>query len=218
MLHEQRAGLSDRPSPYQSLTMSMDLLLYPLSEDEAKKHVGLASPDWTEARLNGLSSVLVDKQLGDQIQEATTQESTKARLKARLQTAFDSDPLESGLQHPAEMIIAQSLNDDTDQRAFDWVRSFCLGVSAPAFAASVLRCLGRLESPGDAESRRALVREALRLENVEIRDAAAQAADSWSDAGLIGVLQAHVEPEAWLQDYIREILADLQARPDVSRP
>ena len=216
MLHEQRAGLSDRPSPYQSLTMSMDLLLYPLREDVAQKHVGLASPDWAEARLNGLSSMLVDKQLGDQIQEAADDESTKAQLKARLQTAFYSDPLESGLQHPAEIIIAQSLGDKTDQRAFDWVRSFCLEVSAPAFAAAVLRCLGRLESPGDAESRCALIGEALRLENVEIRDAAAQAADSWSDAGLIDVLQAHVEPEAWLQDYIREILADLQARPHVS--
>ena len=50
----------------------------------------------------------------------------------------------------------------------------------PVFAASVLRCLGRQEYLGTSSWRSELVRDALALDDVEIRDAAR------SSSGIMG--------------------------------
>ena len=111
------------------------------------------------------------------------------------------------MYHPAEKIIGEALQAREDLPVLDWFTAFSLDVAHPGFAASVLRCLGRQTLPGTARWRVGLVREGLSIDNIEIRDAAAQTAESWG--GMRGVLEAHSEFAPWLRRYIRDIIDDL---------
>ena len=136
-------------------------------------------------------------------------EREQTRLAHKLHTAFETEPLEDGMHHEAEDIIEQVLQSGEDPRILDWLRAFSLDDTQPAFAASVLRCLGRQEYPGTSLWRSELVRDALALDDVEIRDAAVQAAELWDDQEILSVLESHDEPEPWLQNYISDVIDDL---------
>ncbi len=131
------------------------------------------------------------------------------RLTAKLQASFEDSPLEDGMGHPAEEIIAEELRSTKDQQVPDWLKVLSTDASRPSFAASVLRCLGRQDRVGTTSWRVELVRDGLASDNVEIRDAAVQAAESWGDSDSLDVLRAHSEPEPWLQQYIRDVIEDL---------
>ena len=133
----------------------------------------------------------------------------RARLESELWMSFDADPLEDGLHHPAEETISGALQSADGVRALEWFKALTLDTEYPDFAASVLRCLGRQERPGTIVWRVEIVRAALGKDNVEVRDAAAQAAESWGGSDMRDVLQAHSEPEPWLRDYIEDIVGDL---------
>ena len=136
-------------------------------------------------------------------------EREQTRLAHKLHTAFETEPLEDGMHHKAEVIIEQALRSGGDQRILGWLREFSLDDTQPVFAASVLRCLGRQEYLGTSSWRSVLVRDALALDDVEIRDAAVQAAELWGDRDILSVLKSHSEPEPWLQDYISDVIDDL---------
>lgn len=132
----------------------------------------------------------------------------KRRIERFLYTAFDSEPLEDGMDHPAEDVIADALKIN-NKRQLLWFREFSLDSKRPAFAASVLRCLGRISELGTETWRVDLVRAALDTDNVQIRDAAVQAAEHWGDHGLIEVLQRHNDTEQWITDYIDMVIDDI---------
>lgn len=144
-------------------------------------------------------------------QPAVAEDRRRERLAIMLHAAFDTDPLESGFDHPAESIMAEALQTTERQQALEWIRAIALDASDPSFAASVLRCIGRIERPGTSRWRAGLIADALRLDEVQIRDAAAQAAESWADGNLTGVFATHEEPEPWLRQYISEVVRDLRA-------
>ena len=135
--------------------------------------------------------------------------SKQARLVNKLHAAFEAESLEDGMHHKAEDIIGQVLQSREDQRILEWLRAFSLDDTQPSFAASVLRCLGRQEHLGTSSWRSELVRDALALDDVEIRDAAVQAAELWDDHEILPVLKSHSEPEPWLRDYISDVIDDL---------
>ena len=56
------------------------------------------------------------------------------------------------------------------------------------------------------------------MENVEMRDAAVQAIESWGERDLIDVLRTHQEPEPWLREYIQDVIDDLGAGKRASPP
>lgn len=134
----------------------------------------------------------------------------RERLLHALRAAFDAEPLEDGMDHPAEEIIGQALKSREDVRVLDWLMEFSLDVAHPNFAASVLRCLGRQVYPGTESWRTNLVSSALDIDYAEIRDAAVQAAELWGGKGIRNVLEAHKEPLPWLRDYVRGVAADLR--------
>lgn len=131
------------------------------------------------------------------------------RLATKLWTSLEDYPFEDGMRHPIEGIIAKELQIAKDEVILDWLKSFCTDVSRPSFAASVLQCLGRSRDVGTVSWRVELVRESLMVDNVEIRDAAVQVAESWCDAELLIVLKSHYEPEPWLRQYISDVISDL---------
>ena len=131
------------------------------------------------------------------------------RLAAKLRVSFEDEAVEDGMYHPAEKIIAEALLSAKDQPLLDWLRAFCTDASQPSFAASALRCLGRHDSLGTVSWRVGLVRDGLAIDDVEIRDAAVQAAESWGDSDFLEVLKLHSEPEPWLRQYILDVIDDL---------
>ena len=133
----------------------------------------------------------------------------QTRLANKLHTAFETEPLEDGMHHKAEDIIGQALQSGEDVRILEWLRAFSLDDTQPVFAASILRCLGRQEYLGISSWRSELVRDALALDDVEIRDAAVQAAELWDDREILPVLKSHSDPESWLRDYISDVIDDL---------
>lgn len=135
--------------------------------------------------------------------------SKQALLANKLHAAFETQPLEDGMHHKAEDIIEQALQSGEDQRILEWLRDFSLDTAQPVCAASVLRCLGRQEHLGTRSWRSELVHDALALDDVEIRDAAIQAAELWGDSDILPVLKSHSEPEPWLRDYISDVIGDL---------
>jgi len=135
--------------------------------------------------------------------------SEQTELLDKLLEAFETDPLEDGTNHPAEQIIRKALRFSEDRQIFDWFKNFSLDIEHPSFAASVLRCLGRQENPGTSSWRAELVHRGLTVDNVEIRDAAVQAVESWGDPELANILKLHHETEPWLREYILDVINDL---------
>ena len=132
------------------------------------------------------------------------------RLAAMLRFAFETEPFEDGMDHPADQIIENALRSTENHRILDWFSSLSLDAKHPSFASSVLRCLGRQTHIGTAAWRAGLVRDALAKDDIEIRDAAVQAAESWGGQEIVDVLMSHNEPEQWLRECIPEIIDDLR--------
>ncbi len=136
--------------------------------------------------------------------------SEQSRLMLSLHASFEAEPLEDGMDHPADEIIRGALRDAKDDRVFHWIKESCLDAKRSSFAASVLRCVGRQMYPGSEAWRTELVRCALDMEDVEIRGAAIQAAEFWGGPDICEVLKAHDEPLQWLRNYVRDVIEDLR--------
>ena len=139
---------------------------------------------------------------------ATPERTGRAQLESRLWWAFESEPLEDGMDHPAERLLAEHLNQCPAARLLEWISGWCTDSTNAAFAASVFQCLARQTRPGTASWRTGLVQSGLAAPHVEIRDAAAKAADSWRDSELLSILERHMEPVPWLADFIRDVVTD----------
>ena len=130
------------------------------------------------------------------------------RLENRLRMAFEAEPLEDGIDHPAERIVDDALRSVHGRRVLAWLRALSVDVEHPDLAASVLRCLG-CRRPGTSAWRVEIVRSALAADDVEMRDAAVQAVESWGDLGMREVLSSHMEAVPWLRAYIEDVVEDL---------
>lgn len=133
----------------------------------------------------------------------------KEKLKSWLMNAFDVEPLENGVTHPAEEIISQFLLKSKGPLVFTWLEELIVNTTRPAFVSSIILCLGRFEQLGTADWRATIIRQSLASENIEIRDAAVQAAESWGGSSIRDILLQHNEQILWLRDYIQSIVEDL---------
>ena len=134
---------------------------------------------------------------------------TRAQLERQLQNAFEREPVEDGILHAAENIIRDALRSPDRQKVLEHLRSFALNTRDPVVAASTLRCLGREREAGSARWRAELVRAALRADDLLMRDAAIQAAETWGNKEIVDVLQGHMETDEWLRSYLESVIGDL---------
>ena len=133
----------------------------------------------------------------------------QSKLAIWLYSAFEDEPFENGMGHPADQIIEDALRSTGDERILEQLGALCLDIERPNFASSILRCLGRQTDIGNASWRAGLVRDALATEDVEIRDAAVHTAEFWGGSEILDTLISHNEPVPWLREYIREVVDDL---------
>ena len=134
----------------------------------------------------------------------------KEKLISWLMNAFDAEPLENGVTHPAEEIISKFLLKSNGPLVYTWLEELIVNTTRPAFVSSIILCLGRFEQLGTADWRATIIRQSLASENIEIRDAAAQAAESWGGYSIRDILLQHNEQILWLRDYIHSIIEDME--------
>lgn len=141
-------------------------------------------------------------------QVATFSDQLKADFKFKLLASFESEPLEDGMDHPAEEIIFDALKSTEQGIYLDWLREFTLDSTNPGLADSVLVCLARQSSPGTPSWRVNLIEEALHSTDVRVRDAAVEASESWADLDITDVLKKshEIEPVEWLRDYMQTVV------------
>ena len=144
-----------------------------------------------------------------EVTEPLAEEREQGRLANKLHAEFEAEVLQDGERHPAEDLIQEALRTSQERVVLRWFETWAVDASQPSFAASVLRCLGRQGRFGTDSWRTELIRKALSVDDVDIRDAAVQAVESWEDQELIQVLRGHDEPEHWLKDYIQGVIFDL---------
>lgn len=130
------------------------------------------------------------------------------RLLMRVGMALDAEPLEAGMDHRAESILAEALDGSATSGMLDAVRDGCLADAGRLAAADLLRCLARLSEPGTDRWRADLIRDALKVGAVEVRDAAIEAAETWKSRSMRDVLQSHVDPDPELRSEISEIVSE----------
>ena len=143
------------------------------------------------------------------ISASQAEERGSQRFRDKLRAALDSEPLEDGMDHPAESVIVTALDSEDPDTVLCWIQSICLDSSNPAFAAAVFVCVARQPGIGTARWREELVCGGLAVDDVEVRDAAMQAAEYWADPGFLHVLSAHSEPVGWLDEFRRGVVDDL---------
>lgn len=128
-------------------------------------------------------------------------------LANRLKAALIAEPLEDSVSHPCEAVIAEALADSA-AAASDWLSELILGDAEPALAADALLCAARLPDLGGENWRASLVSGGLASDSVEVRDAAAQAAELWGEPRMLAALTAHEEPIAWISAYIQSVVKE----------
>ena len=135
--------------------------------------------------------------------------SEKEKMLSKLRNSFDTEYLEDGVVHPAEQIIDDALTSANRQDVYRQLSEFIADVEYTQLAASVLRCLGRCKLEPLAW-RVEIVQTALASDDLELRDAAAQAAETWGDIEFCDVFKHHSEVVPWLRSYIDEVSRDLE--------
>lgn len=148
---------------------------------------------------------------GPSVDDPAGQIQRREELAAKLWAVFQANPVEDGIDHPGEVVIREALQSMDGYPVLEWLKIFSVDMVHPHFAASVLRCLGRQQRPGTSPWRIEVIRKALSTDAVDLRDAAAQAAESWGGLEMRDVLQEHTDPVPWLQEYILDILNDIQS-------
>lgn len=200
----------------QLTTVSGGMESFAVSPDQARFRGSLSEMGWALVA-QPVSASLFDAMLGRSLFPALVDKGYMdderrrgGQLDAKLTRAFEDTPLEDGINHPAEQIIDKALASGEGRHVLEQFGQFAIDARRPEFAASVLRCLGR-QRPGTAAWRAGVVRSALAANDVRVRDAAAQAAESWGGPEVRQALRNHHETVPWLRAYIADILEDFEA-------
>lgn len=189
-----------------SMPASMDASLHDWNLAELMQRL-YAHPSWVGHRVVSWYPVPLDRAILDQPHD--DKDAGRERLEAAMRNAFDAEPVEDGVSHPAEDVVEAAVG--ISAAALDWLGEFVLDAGSPSFGASTLRCLSRLDLGTDAWRVR-LVRDALANEDVQVRDAALQAAEAWGGVELLRALAAHLssEPVDWLRAAMQDVVESLR--------
>jgi hypothetical protein len=187
-------------------------------------HTGALEPAWSASRAQSPALKIVEVRPGESpeakkvfatvtklrremVQPTTVSDQAKKDFRMLL-ARIDADPLEDGVSHPAELPLATFAEDHGLACLLD-VTLYWLPPIGDGRTAALLRLLGRNQKLTTTAARLALLRFGLASSSVEVRDAAAQAAELWEDPAARALLRAHKEVVPWLANYIESVAADL---------
>lgn len=181
-------------------------------------HLG-SSANWNNKQL--VTSPFLASVTADFLEEASRrsdsvfQDIDKYHFEHGLLGAFEDEVVEDGMYHPAEDIILGALENHDEAKVLGWIRELVMDTSRPDFVYSILLCLTHQQPPGTSSWRVDLISGALDSQDIVVRDAAVQVAESWADLALLPVLHAHKdnEPVNWLKDYLQHVIECIQTAP-----
>lgn len=126
------------------------------------------------------------------------------RLFGQLVAVIEAEAVEDGVSHIGEELISEIVASGEASSLMDATIA-----TRTSLTASIVQLLGRL-SPIAQSFRVPLIKHALQSKDIQLRDAAVQAIELWEDQSMIPLLRSHQEPIAWLNEYVIEVLKDLQ--------
>jgi hypothetical protein len=136
---------------------------------------------------------------------ATLAEKTLSDFRTLL-TCIVENTIEDGVSHPGEKVLADFLREHGTSSLLTLATR-----TDDCRMATLMRLLGRNEGL-DSRTHVSLLAHGLNSLSVELRDAAAQAAELWEDPATLRPLRSHLEPTPWLDDYIRLIAESISSR------
>lgn len=131
---------------------------------------------------------------------------------ATLRAAIEAEPVEDGVNHPGEQVIAETI---AGYEVEGFVTAV-LEITPSSQQASILQLLGRVPVR-NASLRRRIIEAGLSSSDVQIRDAAVQAVESWEEGDCIDLLRHHEEPVKWLDNYIQNVIIEFEPPADTDR-
>lgn len=136
----------------------------------------------------------------------------KEHFKSELMSALRTEHIEDGMSHPAEDIV-QSAFEKSPDAASQWTQSLFVDnyYKRPAITGAILRLLGRLPYSLVGSTGILLTIGGLIHQEVQVRDSAVRALESWGGLSSRIVLENHVNRESVprLAKYIRQVIIDL---------
>jgi hypothetical protein len=127
-----------------------------------------------------------------------------------LRSLLLSEPTERGFAHPAEELIRRSLGSCRPLTA-DWIQAmFTENIMDARLAAAILFVLGHLKRESVQPWGYAMTMTGLMHPDIEVRDAAVKALESWGGPDAVQILSRHHEKVSWLRRYVDGVISDLQ--------
>ena len=145
------------------------------------------------------------------------------RFLTDLRWSLEEKPIDHGMDHPAEDILQKALDDESEDTVQKWIWGCVTETDRPHIAELVLYCLGHRPPIGSPAWRAGLIREAFASQPLEVRDEAAETAESWAleardeaaetkqpwnDTELAAVLEDQIGKETapWFKQYLRTVV------------
>jgi hypothetical protein len=125
----------------------------------------------------------------------------------QLRKLFEDSPVEAGVSHPAEAAIQTAATRFFSELG-DWIANRCPAWD-PGFAASVLECMGRVDTPECRQIALQMTRYGLRSPHVVVRDAAIRTLEQLGGNDARELLRAHSEPVGWLAVYAKQVVEEM---------
>ena len=166
--------------------------------------------------MDSFSTLISVKSSGDQIcalgssRIFISDNITFKKVESKLFSGLGMEPVEDGSIHTLEMFLEKTIQDYGSSFG-DWLIELLLrNLWNSSLKAGLLRLLSRLK-PFTEEWRLKAVELGLSSPDVELRDAAVQAAENWEDVESVQALcvQAIREDCPWLKNYISCVIRDL---------
>jgi hypothetical protein len=140
----------------------------------------------------------------------TEEERHYRRFRDALVCALDEDPIEDGMQHPADELIERALHTSGSRCIEELARAFReFYTSRPVMSALILRCMARIDFADTGPQGLALAKRALSHDDVEMREAAIRAFENWGGFEALAILRQHYDHETWLREYVSRVIEDL---------
>lgn len=120
------------------------------------------------------------------------------------------ESIEDGVMHSADKYIAEELEKGKGlAEIYSWCYNNLDSVKLPV--SSVLRCVGRLEKKAAGEDGKLLMLNALRNQNLEVRETAVRAFEKWGGKDSMDILLKYKSEEevVWLREYAEQVISDL---------
>ena len=136
-----------------------------------------------------------------------------AALGRDLLESLDILPIEDCCGHSAERIMDEMLLAG-DQGAKEIGTLYRGNVDGrPSLSAGILRLVGRIERGLALPWGLEIVKDAIKRDDLEVRDAAVRALEKWGGPLALDILRAALTNEtvSWMREYIRGVITDLSA-------